>query len=75
MTSKIIEEQKELARILADLLARLHPAESPLLRLQLAHWLARRVMESRVRQGYFETSACTPSDPGPPTIAEPDYQI
>ncbi len=46
-----VEEQKHLARGIADLLARLEPGEFPLLRLQLAHWLARRIMLNRVTEG------------------------
>jgi hypothetical protein len=44
-----IEEQKDLAQRICDLLDRVHPEKPPLLRLQLAHWLARRVMKNRDR--------------------------
>ena len=36
-----------MARRIADLLARLNPEAPPLLRLQLAHWLARRIVAHR----------------------------
>ncbi len=46
-----IDEQKQLGRGIADLLARLNPETEPLLRLQLAYWLVRRLAR-HPRDGY-----------------------
>ena len=68
-----VEEQKQVARGIADLLARLHPEVEPLLRLQLAHWLAGRVVRNRTRcQGNHLTADAQASIA---SSAERDYQI
>jgi hypothetical protein len=69
-----IQQQKEMARGIADLLARLHPEAQPLLRLHLAHWLARRVMENRAAR------AGAPGQAGqaqhlPTDMPSSDYEI
>jgi hypothetical protein len=69
-----IQQQKEMARGIADLLARLHPEEQPLLRLQLAHWVARRIMEHR---GEMHAPAGHAGQPQPGMIDSPpsNYEI
>jgi hypothetical protein len=69
-----IQQQKEMARGIANLLARLHPEEPPLLRLHLAHWLARRVMEHRAARAGAAGQAGQPQHT--PTDTPPsDYEI
>jgi hypothetical protein len=69
-----IAQQKVMARRIADLLDRLHPEEAPLLRLQLAHWLARRIMAKRAA---MPISAGQAGQPQPAQTDAPpsDYEI
>jgi hypothetical protein len=69
-----IEKQKEMARRIADLLARLHPEEQPLLRLELAHSLARRVMEHRGEM-HAATGEAGLTAPGLTDTQPSDYEI
>jgi len=66
-----IQQQKEMARGIANLLARLHPEAQPLLRLHLAHWLARRVMENRAARA----GAAGQPQPTPTDTPSSDYEI
>jgi len=69
-----IQQQKEMARRIADLLARLHPEEQPLLRLELAHSLARRVMEHRGEM-HAATGEAGLTAPGLTDTQPSDYEI
>jgi len=69
-----IQQQKEMARGIADLLARLHPEAQPLLRLHLAHWLARRVTENRAARAGAAGQTGQPQ-PTPTDTPLSDYEI
>jgi len=69
-----IQQQKEMARGIADLLARLHPEAQPLLRLHLAHWLARRVTENRAARAGAAGQTGQPQ-PTPTVTPLSDYEI
>ncbi len=63
------KEQARLARGIAELLGRFHPEANPVLRLQLAHWLARRIATGRPER--FQPSI----DQEQQGTAPLDYQI
>ena len=68
-----VDEQKALARRIADLLGRLHPEELPLTRLQPAHFLARRVAYNRLEDA---RGKATPNgDDLTSAILGPEYEI
>ncbi len=63
------EDQTQLARALADLLAKLHPEVHPLVRLHLSYWLVRRIKTGRAEK--FQVSICKHE----PNTGPSDYQI
>jgi hypothetical protein len=65
-----IDEQKDLARRICGLLDRLHPDKPPLMRLHLAHWLARRIA---LNQNPSANSQLPTNDPH--AWYEVDYEI